>query len=91
VVSHDLCKHFTGSVTTGSDWAWVRERLASRESGATRPDSSMTFADFLDCLNLDSDEYDTDLEEEFNDYDTNDDDPTGIWHYRRMCHIRGWL
>nr|CAB3263535.1 leucine-rich repeat-containing protein 74 [Phallusia mammillata] len=77
------------STARGTDWGWVRERLASRESGMSRPESSLTFSDFLDGLEPHSDEYDTDLEDDFVNRYIDDDDPTGVRHYKETCRMNG--
>jgi len=77
-----------GSNLSYSDWAWVRERLASRQSVMDRPESSLTFYDFLESLNPDSDEYDTDLEDNFQAIDL-DDDKTGLKRYKKICDRKG--
>lgn len=50
----------------------------------------MTFDDFLDGLDLDSDEYDTDLEDASFVEDGDPYDTTGIWHYQNMCQVKGY-
>ncbi|CAK8690894.1 unnamed protein product [Clavelina lepadiformis] len=77
------------SNVTSTDWEWVRERLASRESAFTRPESSLTFADFLDALEPGSDEYDTDLEDNFVDCNYESRDFTGLSNYKQACHRKG--
>ena len=54
-----------------------------------RPDSSLTFYDFLETLNLDSDEYDTDLEDETGGLI--DRDCTGVENYKKFCDYKGNL
>ena len=63
--------------------------MASRESVMERPESSLTFDDFLESLNPDSDEYDTDLEDNFQNLNLLDDDSTGVRHYKLVCKQRG--
>ncbi|XP_076806939.1 uncharacterized protein LOC143450324 isoform X2 [Clavelina lepadiformis] len=77
------------SNVTSTDWEWVRERLASRESAFTRPESSLTFADFLDALEPGSDEYDTDLEDNFVDCNYESRDFTGLSNYKQACRRKG--
>ncbi|XP_077970865.1 uncharacterized protein LOC120329030 [Styela clava] len=71
-----------------TDWDWVRSKLLSRDS-VKRPESSMTFDDFLNGLDPDSDEYDTDLEDAYYTEEHEPYDPTGIWHYEKLCKIKG--
>ena len=66
----------------------MRERLASRESVTDRPESTLTFYDFLESLNPDSDEYDTDLEDNFQAIDLSGD-RTGLKRYRKICDEKG--
>nr|XP_002127082.1 leucine-rich repeat-containing protein 74A [Ciona intestinalis] len=73
------------STVSSMNWAWVHERLASRESNTTRPETSMTFRDFLDGLDPQSDEYDTDLEDDFVNYHPEVADLTGATHYKKIC------
>ena len=52
-----------------------------------RPETEMTFYDFLDDFNWNSDEYDTDLED--NNVDENKKtDPTGVKDYLNACQSK---
>lgn len=62
----------------------MRSKLLSRDS-IKRPESSMTFDDFIEELDPDSDDYDTDLEDAYFSSEAEPDDPTGIWYYHRIC------
>ena len=84
------CFYSLGSNLSSSDWTWVRERLTSRESMLDRPESSLTFYDFLESLNPESDEYDTDLEDNFEPLNL-DDDRTGLTRYNKICDEKGMI
>lgn len=51
----------------------------------------MTFDDFLDELNPDSEEYDTDLEDAFFKPEIEPPDARGSWYYERACKSKSKL
>ena len=83
-----LLTFFLGSLSF-TDWDWVRKRLASRETILERPNSCLTFSNFLETLSLDSDEYDTDLEDDFPLPNLSSNDRTGLHKYKQICVNKG--
>ena len=76
-----------GTEESAADWDWVAERLASRDS-VVRPETEMTFYDFLDNFDCKSEDYDTDLEEDFI-MEEKKVDPTGVQDYIITCEKKG--